>query len=82
MNYELRMKKENVIQEKSFAFALRIVGVTKDLMAEKKEFVLSKQLLRAGTSIGANIEEAIGSQSQIDFLSKVSVSYKDVIRNS
>ncbi len=53
-NYEL--KKNNVIQDKSFAFALRIVNLYKYLSEEKKEFVLSKQLLRSGTSIGANVE--------------------------
>ncbi len=58
------MKKENVIQDKSYAFAGRIVKVYQYLCTEKKEFVLSKQLLRFGTSIGANIEEAIGGQSK------------------
>ncbi len=52
--------KENIIQIKSYAFAVRIVKVYKYLCEEKKEYVLSKQLLRSGTSIGANIEEAIG----------------------
>ncbi len=54
------MKSDNVIQEKSFAFAIRIVNAYKFLINEKKEFVLSKQMLRSGTSIGANVEEAIG----------------------
>ncbi len=72
------MKKDNIIQQKSFAFAIRIVNVYKYLTAEKKEFVLSKQLLRSGTSIGANVEEAIGGQSDKDFLSKLSISYKEV----
>lgn len=61
------MKTENVIQEKSFAFAIRIVKLYKYLTEEKKEFILSKQLLRSGTSIGANIEESIGGQSEKDF---------------
>lgn len=52
--------KENIIQIKSYVFAVRIVNVYKYLCEEKKEYVLSKQLLRSGTSIGANIEEAIG----------------------
>ncbi len=69
--------KENVIQQKSFAFAIRIVKAYKYLQAEKKEFVLSKQLLRCGTSIGANVEEAIGGQSKKDFISKISISYKE-----
>ncbi len=71
------MKSDNVVQQKSFAFAIRIVKVYKHLISEKKEFVLSKQLLRSGTSIGANIEESIGGQSDKDFLSKISISYKE-----
>ena len=62
------MKTENVIQQKSYAFAVRIVKLCRYLQEEKKEFVLSKQLLRSGTSIGANVEEAIGGQSEKDFL--------------
>jgi four helix bundle protein len=54
------MKKDNIIQQKSFAFAIRIINLYKYLCDEKREFVLSKQLLRSGTSIGANVEEAIG----------------------
>ena len=71
------MKSNNVVQQKSFAFAIRIVNVYKYLTLEKKEFVLSKQLLRSGTSIGANIEESIDGQSDKDFLSKISISYKE-----
>ncbi len=69
--------KENIVQEKSFKFALRIVNLYKYLLESKKEFVLSKQLLRSGTSIGANIEEAIGGQSKKDFTSKFSIAYKE-----
>ncbi len=58
--------KENVIQQKSYAFVIRIVNLYKYLVEEKKEYVPSKQLLRAGTSIGANIEEAIGGQSEYE----------------
>ncbi|MCL2598123.1 MAG: four helix bundle protein [Paludibacter sp.] len=71
------MKQDNIIQEKSFAFAIRIVKLYKFLCEEKKEFVLSKQILRSGTSIGANIEESIGGQSDKDFLSKISIAYKE-----
>ena len=71
------MKKDNILQEKSYAFALRIIKAYQYLCAEKKEFVLSKQLLRAGTSIGANVEEAIGGQSDKDFFAKISISYKE-----
>ena len=71
------MKSDNIIQQKSFAFAIKIVDLYKYLINEKKEFVLSKQLLRSGTSIGANIEESIGGQSDKDFLHKISISYKE-----
>jgi len=73
----MRMKTENVIQEKSYAFALRIVKLYKYLCDEKKEYTLSKQVLRSGTSIGANVEEAIGGQSDKDFIAKLSISYKE-----
>jgi four helix bundle protein len=71
------LKQNNIIQEKSFAYATRIVKLYKYLCDEKKEFVLSKQLLRCGTSIGANVEEAIGGQSDKDFVSKLSIAYKE-----
>lgn len=71
------MKKENIIQDKSFAFAIRIVNAFKYLQEVKKEFVLSKQMLRSGTSIGANVEEAIGGQSKKDFIAKISISFKE-----
>jgi four helix bundle protein len=71
------MKTNNIIQQKSFAFAIRIVNLYKFLTTEKKEYVLSKQLLRSGTSVGANIEESIGGQSDKDFLSKISIAYKE-----
>ncbi|MFZ4798190.1 MAG: four helix bundle protein [Bacteroidia bacterium] len=69
--------KENIIQQKSFAFAIRIVNVYKHLTTEKNEYVLSKQMLRSGTSIGANIEESIGGVSEKDFINKLSISYKE-----
>ncbi len=70
-------EKENVVQKKSYAFALRIVKLYRWLCEEIKEYVLSKQLLRSGTSIGANVEEAIGGQSEKDFLSKMTIAYKE-----
>ena len=69
--------KENVLLEKSFAFAVRIVKAYKFLVEEKKEFVLSRQLLRSGTAIGANSEEAVGGQSKADFVGKLSIAYKE-----
>lgn len=71
------MKQNNIIQEKSFSFAVRIVNLYKYLCEEKKEFVLSKQILRSGTSIGANIEESIGGQSDRDFFAKLTIAYKE-----
>lgn len=78
-NYESKIKnmKENVVQQKSFALAIRIVELFKYLQNEKKEFILSKQILRSGTSIGANIEESIGGASDKDFLHKLTISYKE-----
>jgi len=71
--------KENVLRIKSYSFALRIVKAYKYLIAEKKEFVLSKQLLRAGTSIGANVAEANQGQSRPDFISKLSIALKESV---
>lgn len=71
------MKEDNVIQVKSFAFAVRAVNLYKYLIESKKEFVLSKQLLHSATSIGANVEEAIGAQSKADFLAKMGIAYKE-----
>ena len=71
------MKKDNVIVDKSFDFAVRIVKLYQHLNSEKKEFVLSKQLLRSGTSIGANVSEAIRGQSQADFYAKLNIALKE-----
>ena len=71
------MKKENVIQVKTYAFAVRIVRLYQYLVKSKNEYVLSKQLLRSGTSIGANVEEAIGGQSDKDFYAKMTIAYKE-----
>ena len=67
----------NVVEEKSFQFAIRIVRLYRYLHSEKKEFVLSKQLLRSGTSIGANVAEAQQAQSRADFLSKINIALKE-----
>lgn len=71
------MKQENIIQQKSYAFAIRMVKLYQHLSSEKREYVLSKQLLRSGTSIGANVEEAIGGQSERDFFAKLNTAYKE-----
>lgn len=70
------MKTDNLIADKTFDFALQIISFYIQLKAEK-EFVLSKQLLRAGTSVGANVEEAIAAQSKKDFINKMSIASKE-----
>ena len=78
MNYELiTMKENNLIREKTFAFAIRCVNLRKYLVEAKSEFVLSKQLLRLGTSIGANVKEALRGQSKADFGAKMNISLKE-----
>ncbi len=69
--------KENIIKDKSFAFALRIVKLYQFLCGTKKEYVLSKQILRSGTSIGANVRESEHGQSKADFIHKISISLKE-----
>ncbi len=70
---------ESVNQKKSYAFALRIIKLFQWLTENKKELVLSKQLLRCGTSIGANIEEAAGSYSEKEFASKMQIAFKEAL---
>lgn len=70
-------KSENILQQKSYVFAIRMVKLYKFLVSEKKEFGIAKQVLRAGTSIGANIEESMGGQSRKDFFAKICISYKE-----
>ena len=69
--------KDNIILDKSFEFAIRVVKLYKYLCDDKKEYVLSKQLLRAGTSIGANINEAQAGQSKADFIAKMAIASKE-----
>ena len=69
--------KENALKTKSYNFALRIVKLYKYLVSETKEFVLSKQILRSGTSIGANIAEGNRGQSKLDFIHKLSIALKE-----
>lgn len=71
------MKESNVIVEKSYAFALDIVKLCFGIQKELREFVLSRQLLKSGTSIGANVEEAVGGISKADFLAKMQIAYKE-----
>ncbi|MDQ1096306.1 MULTISPECIES: four helix bundle protein [Chryseobacterium] len=68
---------ESVIGKKSFDFAVNIINFYKRFSSEKKEFILSKQILRSGTSVGANIREALNAQSTMDFIHKLSISQKE-----
>jgi len=70
--------KENVVKNKSFGFAIRIVRLYQFLVAEKKEFVLSKQLLRSGTSVGAMVREAEHAETKKDFVHKMAIAQKEI----
>lgn len=70
-------KKENIVMNKSYAFALRIIKLYKHLIAEQKEYVLSKQVMRSGTSIGALVKEAEHAQSKADFINKMNIALKE-----
>ena len=69
--------KENIIKEKSYSFSIRIINLFKYLNKNQKENIIARQILRCGTSIGANIEEAIGGSSKKDFINKLSIAYKE-----
>ncbi|MDO4194716.1 MAG: four helix bundle protein [Prevotellaceae bacterium] len=71
------MKTDNIIKDKSFAFAVRIVNMYKYLTNEKQEYIMSKQVFRSGTSIGANVCEALQGISTADFVAKMSISLKE-----
>lgn len=73
------MLNKSLVYDKAFAFAIRIVNACKHLQTSQREFVLSKQLLRSGTSIGANIAEANGAISDADFSNKISIAYKECL---
>lgn len=74
---ENKFQNEIIVLKKTYAFALEIIKTYKFLNNEKKEFILSKQLLRSGTSIGANVNEAISAQSKRDFVHKLSIALKE-----
>ena len=76
------MTRSNILADKSIDFAIRIVNCYKYLTEEKNEYIISKQLLRSGTSIGANIHEGIEAQSKSDFISKLSISLKEASETS
>lgn len=70
-------KKENIIMNKSYAFALRMIKLYKYLNSEQREFILSKQVLRSGTAIGALVKESEHAQSKADFIHKMSIALKE-----
>ena len=74
--------KESIIRNKSYSFASRIIKTYKLLIGEQREHVLSKQLLRSGTSIGANVEEALAASSAADFIHKLNISAKEARETS
>ncbi len=71
------MAKGNLIAYKTFNFALKIISLYRELTSNNKEYVLSKQILRSGTSIGANVSEATEAQSKADFIHKLSIALKE-----
>lgn len=73
----MNKKKENVLLIKSFLFAIRIVKLYQYLVAEKKEYVMSKQLLRSGTAVGALVREAQNAESKADFIHKLGIAQKE-----
>ncbi len=73
---------ESILKTKSYNFALRTIKLYKYLVDEKKEYVLSKQILRSGTSVGANIEEANQAQSKADFVHKLSIAHKEAFETN
>lgn len=75
------MVRGNVVYDKAFSFAIKMVQLNKMLCEDKKEYVLSKQLLKAGTSIGANIRESLEAQSRKDFISKLSIALKEAVES-
>lgn len=76
------MVTDNALADKTVSFSIRIVKCCKYLQDEQKEFVMSKQLLRSGTSIGANVHEAVFAQSRADFISKMSIALKEASETS
>ena len=71
------MAKPNVIAEKSEEFAVRVINLSKYLIGEKKEYIISKQIFRSGTSIGANVSESRNAQSKDDFINKLNIALKE-----
>lgn len=70
-------QKPNIVRDKSFAFAIRVVNLYKHLKNDKNEYIMSKQLMRSGTSIGANVREGVNAQSKKDFIHKLAIAQKE-----
>ena len=77
-NDKSMIKKENVLKRKSFDFALRMVKLYKYLQEEKKEYIMSKQLMRSGTSVGAMVREAEFAETISDFIHKMAIAQKEI----
>jgi four helix bundle protein len=73
----MSLKRENIVREKSFRFAVHSINLYKTLVNERKEFVICKQLLRSGTSVGANVREALNAENPADFIHKQSIAQKE-----
>ena len=78
----MNVSKDNIIVTKSYSFALEIIKIYKFLINDKKEYIISKQMLRSGTSVGANIHEAIASESKKDFIHKLGIAVKEARETS
>ena len=76
------MTQDNVLVDKTIAFAIRMTNCYKYLLEEKKEYIMSKQMFRSGTSIGANVHEGIQGQSKADFVSKIGIALKEASETS
>jgi len=72
-----KMINKNIIQDKTYNLSLEIIDIYKYIVRTKKEYILSKQFIRSGTAIGANVEEALGAQSRKDFTAKMFIAYKE-----
>jgi len=74
--------KKNILKVKTYLFALRVIKLSRYLVAELREYVLAKQVLRSGTSIGANVEEAYQGESKLDFIHKLGIANKEAFEHT
>ena len=78
VNADYTVKQDNIVREKSFEFAISVVKLSKGLAEVRKEFIMSKQLLRSGTSVGAMVREAEHAESKNDFIHKLGIAQKEI----